>query len=26
MKKIVEKFYSKSNEEFEKKTGIKIFW
>ena len=26
MKKVVEKFYSKSNEEFEKKTGIKIFW
>ena len=26
MKKIVEKFYSKSNENFEKKTGIKIFW
>ncbi len=26
MKKVVEKFYSKSNEEFEKKTGIKVFW
>ena len=26
MKKIVKKFYLKSNEQFEKKTGVKIFW
>lgn len=26
MKKVIKEFYSKSNEEFEKKTGIKVYW
>ncbi len=26
MKKIVKKFYSKSNEEFKNKTGVEVFW